>query len=404
MKSPAGPSFPAPVPRPRQAGSLFCLHATTFLLLLGFAIGITATAFAQDYLLTNDDSASDGVSFYSIGAGGALTFSQHVPGPGFGIGGGFFGMNRLATVSIGTTQCIFASEAFTSDIIGIVAGSGVVAGTATGSESDMGASNGIGLAANAQYLYASFSDSSTIATFAMQPGCLLTFLNDVAVGGLNGGIVDGMTIHGSMMIATYLDGSIESFNIATGTPLSNGDKQMSTASADGETYPNGIDITQDGHFAIFGDTSTTDVVEVSDISSGRLAATKVYRTYSGISSSNVLLSPDETILYIGNTQGDAVTASFFNKTTGAITQGCKSDRLTGYGTAWAYLGEIALQQITGNGGGVYVAEFGAPSGIAVLNLTVSGSTCSLLEAPDSPVSDEYSRGLLSIGRFPPRSF
>ena len=404
MKILAGPFFPAVNSLARRALFRSCFSAPTFLVLLCLAIASAGTASAQDYLLTNDDSASDGVSFYSIGAGGALTFAQHIAGPGYGIGGGFFGMNRLATVNIGTTQCIFASEAFTSDIIGIVAGSGVVAGTATGSASDMGASNGIGLAANAQYLYASFSDSNTIATFVIQSGCLLTFVNDVAVGGLNGGIVDGMAIHGSLLIATYLDGSIESFNIAAGTPVSNGDKQMSKASADGETYPNGIDITQDGHFAIFGDTSTADVVEVSDISSGRLAGTKVYRTYSGISSSNVLLSPDETILYISNTQGDVVTASFFDKTTGRITKGCKSERLTGYGTAWAYLGGLALQQITGNGGGVYVAEFGVPSGIAVLNLTSIGTTCTLQEALDSPVSDVYSRGLLSVGRFPPRSY
>jgi hypothetical protein len=388
------PAFLAAVLPARRAATLF--------LVLLVASGLPASA--QDYLVTNDDSFAGGVSLYSIGSDGALTFSQLVPGPGFGIASGFFGMNRVATVSIGNTQCIFASEAFTSDIMGTVAGSGIAAGAATGSPSDTGASNGIGLAANAQYLYASFSDSSTIGTFAMQPGCLLLFLNDVVVSGANGGIIDGMAIHGNILIATYLDGSIESFNISSGTPVSNGDKQMSTASADGETYPNGIDITQDGHFAVFGDTATANVVEVSDISSGRLAPTAVVRLHSGISSSNILLSPDETILYISNTQGDAVTAAFFDKNTGALTKGCKSGRLRGYVSGWSYLGAMALQQITGNGGGVYVAEFGGPSGIAVLNLSVDGSTCTLKEAPASPVSDLYSRGLLSVGRFPPRSF
>ncbi|MGA2003297.1 MAG: beta-propeller fold lactonase family protein, partial [Terriglobales bacterium] len=273
-----------------------------------------------------------------------------------------------------------------------------------GSQSDIGSANGVGLAANPQYVYASFSTSSTIATFQVQSGCALVFVNDVTAGGLNGGTVDGMAIHGSMLIASYADGSIESFNIASGTPMSNGDKLMSTASAAGNTYPNGIDITQDGHFAIFGDTSTSDVVEVSDISSGRLTQTVVYSTQSGISSSNVLLSPDETVLYITNTQGDVITAAFFNKDTGQITRGCTSTRIRDYVQAWSYLGGMALQQITGNGGGVYVAEFGGPSGIASLNLTVRGSTCTLREAKDSPTADDYSQGLLSIGRFPPRSF
>jgi hypothetical protein len=404
MKVPAFLFFHPPTRLVRGAAFLFRFYAATLLVVLAVASGLARTASAQDYMITNDDSFTSGVSFYSIGGDGALTFAHHVPGPGLGISGGFFGMDRLATVNTGNTQCIFASEAFTSDIMGMVAGSGMAAGSATGSASDTGTSNGIGLAANAKYLYASFSDSSSIGTFTLQPGCLLTFVNDVIVSGLNGGIVDGMAIHGNMLIATYLDGSIESFNIASGSPVSNGDKQMSTASVDGETYPNGIDITEDGHFAIFGDTSTADVVEVSDISWGRLAPTTVYRTHSGISSSNVLLSPDETILYISNTQGDVVTASFFDKNTGEITKGCKSGRLRGYVSDWSYLGAMALQHISGNGGGVYVAEFGGPSGIAELNLTANGATCSLKEAPGSPLSDDYSFGLLSTGRFPPRSF
>jgi hypothetical protein len=368
------------------------------------ATGLCAMAVGQEYVITNDDWFAGGISFYSIGAGGALTFANEVRGPGFGIGGGFFGMNRLAVLDTSDAQCIFGSDALTGEIFSIVSGSGVVAASAIGSALDTGSSNGIGLTGNTQYLYASFSDTSRIGTFQIQAGCGLAFVGDLVVGGLNGGIVDGMAVHGNMLIATYLDGSMESFNIASGMPVSNGDIQFSSASSDGETYPNGIDITQDGHFAIFGDTSTADVVEVSDISPGRLTATAVYRTHSGISSSNVLLSADETILYISNTQGARVSAAFFDKNTGRITPGCKSRKLRGYVDAWSYLGGMALQQSTGNGGGVYVAEFGAPAGIGILNLTVNGDTCTLREAHESPVPDVYSFGLLSLGRVPPRAF
>jgi hypothetical protein len=378
------------------------------LVLLALALSISAVlvqnAAAQDYLLTNDDSFTNGVSFYTIGSGGALNFDMEVPGPGLGIGGGLFGMYRVVAVNSGNTQCIYAAEAFTNDVFWIVPGTGIAGGSASGSQTDDGSANGLGLAANAQYVYASFSSSSTIATFQIQSACALAFVNDVTVGGLNGGTIDGMAVHGGMLIATYADGSIESFNIASGVPVSNSDKQNSTASAGGENYPNGVDITQDGHFAIFGDTSTADIVEVSDISSGRLSPTVVYRTHGGINSSNVLLSPDETILYISNTQGDVISAAFFNKTTGAITRGCTSTRVRGYVDSWSYLGGVALQQITGNGGGVFVAEFGGPSGIATLNLTVNGAKCTLKEAKDSPTPDVYSLGLLSVGRFPPRQF
>ena len=402
MNSPASCINRAVAPGPRRWVSSF---RAALLLLIAISITVLSRpAGAQDYLLTNDDSFSNGVSFFTIGSGGALTFAMEIPGPGLGIGGGLFGMARVVAVNSGGTQCIFASEAFTNDVFWIVPGSGIAGGSAPGSQSDVGSANGIGLAANAQYVYASFSSSNTIATFQIQSACSLVFLNDVAVSGLNGGLIDGMALHGSILIASYADGSIESFNISSGTPVSNGDKQNSTASAGGETYPNGIDITQDGHFAVFGDTSTSDVVEVSDISSGHLTQTVVYSTHSGISSSNVLLSPDETILYISNNQGDVVTAAFFDNNTGQITRGCTSTKVRNYVQAWSYLGGMALQQISGNGGGVFVAEFGAPSTIAALNLTVKGQKCTLREASDSPTTDEYSRGLLSLGRFPPRQF
>ena len=392
--------------RHRRANVFFARSLGGLAILLAlvlFAI-LSQRALAQDYVLTNDDSFTNGVSFFTIGPGGTLNFAMEVPGPGLGITGGLFGMSRVVAVNSGNTQCIFGSEAFTNDVFWIVAGSGIAGGSVPGSETDDGSANGIGLAANTQYVYASFSSSNTIATFQIQSACTLVFVNDVAVSGLNGGPIDGMALHGSMLIASYADGSIESFNIASGSPVSNGDKQNSTASAGGESYPNGIDITQDGHFAIFGDTSTADIVEVSDISPGRLTPTVVYRTHAGINSSNVLLSPDETILYISNTQGDVVTAAFFDKNTGAITRGCTSSRIRDYVDSWSYLGGMALQQITGNGGGIFVAEFGTPAGIAALNLTVNGAKCTLKETKDSPTADVYSRGLLSLGRFPPRQF
>jgi hypothetical protein len=374
-----------------------------------FAITLVAgpavrLAAAQEYLLSNDDSFTNGVSFYSIGSDGSLTFVQQVAGPGLGIGGGYFGMARVVSLSDSSNQCIFASEAFTSDIMSIPANGSASAGQFFGSANDTGASNGIGLAVNSKYLYASFSDASTIGTFQVQPSCQLLFVGDIAVGGLNGGIIDGMAIHGNMMIATYADGTIESFNIGSGIPVSNGDRQISTASAGGMSYPNGIDITQDGRFAIFGDTSVFDIIEVSDISSGKLTPTVMYKTHSGISSSNIMLSPDETILYISNTQGDVITAVFFDKNTGQITPGCKSPRIRGYVDSFSYLAGMTLQQTTGNGGGVYVAEFGGPSWIATVNLTVNGSKCKLKETPASPFEDPYSQGLLSLGRFPPRAF
>jgi 6-phosphogluconolactonase (cycloisomerase 2 family) len=366
-----------------------------------------ATA-ATRYVVTNDDQTfpTTGVSFHAVGANGALTLKQHVSTGGFGIGGGYFGANRISVLDSGKNQCVFASEAATGDIVGIDISTLTAGPGAKGSETDAGTSNGIGLVMNDEYLYASFTDSSTIGTFKVEGSCSLTFVSDTKAAGLQKGVINGMAVHDKMLIATYSDGTIESFDIASGPPIANADKQYSTAyrTTQGASYANSIDITKDGKYAVFGDTSTSTMVEVSDISAGKLTKTVVYTSSAGISSSNVMLSPDETLLYIANTQGASVTAMRFDKTTGKLSTGCTSGALRGLSAKWSYLGGLASISGMGNGGGVYVAEFGSPSGIAVVTLDASGAACKLKEAVKSPVADPNSSGLLSIGSFPPRSF
>ncbi len=377
--------------------------AAGFLLLSAWA-----TAGTQ-YVVTNDDAAfpfPTGVSFYTVGANGLLVFQQQVQTGQFGIGGGYFGMSRVVALDTAQQQCVYASEGANHDVVGINVSTLTVGGSASGSETDGGTSNGIGLAMNSNYLYASFSDSNTIGTFAVESGCGLTFIGDTSAKGLHGGIINGMAVHGTMLIASFTDGSIASFNISGGTPLPNGDEQTATAmmSSQGATYPNSIDITSDGHFAIFGDTSTAFSVEISDISSGKLAKTKIYQSRASISSSDLRLSPDETMLYVINTQGASVSALFFNKTTGTLSAGCTSPPLRGQSQDWSYLAGLTTINLTGNGGGVQVAEFGSVSGIATVALTTANQKCTLQEVSGSPALDPNSPGLLSIGSFPPRSF
>jgi 6-phosphogluconolactonase (cycloisomerase 2 family) len=372
-----------------------------------FASGFAAGVSGPHYLVTNDDvppALSSSVTFYTVAPNGALTMKKKVITGRGGIAGGYFGAKRVSILDDGKAECVYMSQAAGGEIEGISVKTLNIDGHVTGSRQDTGASNGVGLAMNTKYLYASFTDSNTIGTFKVQPGCKITFVGDTNVSGLQGGVIDGMAVHGSILVGTYGDGSIESFNISAGTPVSNGDKQNSTGSSGGNTYPNGIDITQDGHYAIFGDTSPSTVIEVSDISSGKLTPTVVYKLGNGISSSNIMLSPDETLLYISNTQGDKITAAFFDKSTGKLSKGCVSGNLKGYVTNWSYLAGLALEKTTGTGGMVYVAEFGAPSSIGMIQVKSGGGKCTLKELSSSPVTDPNSPGLLSIGAFPPRSF
>ncbi len=117
---------------------------------------------AGQYVITNDDP---GVSFFSIAPDGALSLKQQVQTGGFGTVAGFFGANRISVLNSGNQQCVYVSEASIGEVVGIGISTLVVSGSFPGSLTDGGTSNGIGLATNGQYLYASFSDSNTIGTF-----------------------------------------------------------------------------------------------------------------------------------------------------------------------------------------------------------------------------------------------
>lgn len=385
------------------------LRGSAMLLAVCLMAGMAEAASSGHYLVTNDDSTGNfvqnSVTFYRVEADGSLGLVTKVSIGVTGIAGGFFPAKRVAVLDTDSNQCVFASNAATGVIVGIDSGF-IVRTRAQGSAADTGLSNGVGLAANAQYLYASFTDDSSIATFQVEPDCGLNFLGDTTVSGVQGGVIDAMALHGDMLITTYGDGSVESFNISSGEPISNGDKQNTTAftASLGASYPSAIDITQDGHYAIFGDTSTSVSVEVSDLSSGRLTATKVYQTTLSLNSSNIMLSPDETLLYAVNTQGDRLSAAFFDKNTGVISGGCSSGLIKGYSQNFSYLAGLAFATNTGTGGEVYVAEFGAPSSIAMIRVTSAAERCTLHEVPNSPAADPNSSGLLSIASFPPRAF
>ncbi|MGA7459914.1 MAG: hypothetical protein WBW69_06795 [Candidatus Korobacteraceae bacterium] len=394
----------------------------TLLVILSIWI-LPATSHAADkskapsspiYVITNDDGTLHTyASFYLAGGtqnDPTLTFQQSINTQGLGIGGGFFGTPRLAMLPNPSTQCLYVADAGTGDIAGINIQSRLLAGNFSGSDKDIGTSNGIGMAMNQNYLYAGYSLSNTIATFSVGSGCTLSFLGDITVTPLNGGWIAGMALNGNIMVVTYIDGSIQSFNIANGIPVSNNDEQNSFGFVQ-SYYPDSVDITQDGHFAIFGDASVPTVVEVSDLSSGKLAPTVMYLVGPqtnpigpGVNSATARLSPDESLLYVGNSQNGYVAAAFFNKTTGRVSPGCVSPLLSQFYNTWSYVGGLQTRDTTGTGNVLYVAEFGSPSSIGIVNVTSTGTACTLKEVAGSPASDGSSPGLLNIQVFPPRPF
>jgi hypothetical protein len=391
-------------------------RAASVVAVMAFYSASLFAAAAPRYVVTNDDNpTANSATFYTIGAGGRLSRKAIVKTRGTGLGTGYFASARINLLHGKSQRCVYVSDAGSNDVAAIDETTLKLVGTFKASRRDDGRLAGIGMAANQRYLYAAFTSSNTIGTYRILSGCKLKFLKDVAAVGKNdGGAPEGMAIHGNLLVVAYGDGSIQSFNIAHGVPLSNGDEQNSTG-FNTNLRPTAVDITRDGHYAIFGDVPVKAIyttIEVSDISSGKLKPTIVYGGYdgslgTGMNSSNVELSPDERLIYVSNNQGGTVTAVFFDKTTGVVSAGCVSGVLRGFNSKWSYGGAVALaNNASGTGGVVYLAESGkgGASSIGIVAVKSNGTTCSLTEAKASPASDRASPGLLSIDSYPPRLF
>jgi 6-phosphogluconolactonase (cycloisomerase 2 family) len=369
--------------------------------------GQSATASAvPSYVITNDDLppkiATSG-TFFTLAADGTPQNPTRVSLGGVGAGGGYFAANRVSVLHSDTQACAYLGLGASGEISVVDINALRDIANVQAAPTDSGIDNGIGLVNNGSYLYASFSTSGTIATFSIGSGCALQFLSDISPVGKHLGSVKGMAAHGNLLVVTYGDGSIESFTISSGVPVSNGDLQNATGFFT-DRYPTGVDITQDGHYAIFGDMSTTTTVEISDISSGKLTRTILYNFGTAGNSNNVVLSPDGTLLYIANTASGQVTAAFFEAATGKVSRGCTSHRLKGFDNNWIFLSSPVAELASGTGSVLYLAEFGSQSGIAVIDVTSSGGKCTLTEASTSPVQAPNTTFLLSIGVYPPRSF
>jgi hypothetical protein len=395
--------------------------SSRFLPALVIAIAeLAVVSFAQTksvthYVITDDAQEQAGNSATVYQASGPasnpkLTQKKVVETGGGGLGG-FFAAPEVAIVWDSQQQCAYVADGGSSDVAGISLATLKATGRFSGSSGDNGS---ISLAASSQYLYADFHASETIATFKVQAGCKLKFVGDTSAVGLNGGTVDGMALHGDILVVAYADGSIESFNTSKGLAVSNGDEQFSTGwKKDGGT-PTGVDITSDGHYAIFGD-STARVyveVEVSDISSGKLTATVEYggpgKHFGSEDSQVVRLSPDESLIYLSGGFTGKVGALFFDKNAGTVSRGCESKTLRGHATHFVGTGGNATEFTTGTGKVLWVAELGGgdglPSSIGIVEVSSNGSSCTLTEAKDSPAEDAKTTFLTSIAAYPPRGF
>jgi hypothetical protein len=394
------------------------LHRSSKLLaVLATVIGFCVASYAQYYVVTNDDndSANTATIYRATGspANPSLTQVRVVKTGGKGLGGGYFANVGVNVVSDSNGVCAYISNSGSSNITGYNPKTNTVTGPFSGSPGDNSASLGLALVLGGDYLYAAFTASNTLATFKISSGCQLTFVSDTSAIGLNGGSLDGLKTHGNLLAVAFGDGSYQSFNISGGTPVSNNDRQISAGDSFGDV-PAGVDISSDGKWAVFGDATFANDVEVAAITASGLGPTTAYPNLGAGSNSNtVWFSPDNTLVYVSNTYSGQITVDNFDSSTGTLSLGCISNVLNKYDQQWEWNGVIQTAGTTGTGTVLWEAEFGTPSSnyqfstpgsIAIVEVSRRGSSCTLTEAASSPITDSNSNGILSIAAFPPRKF
>jgi hypothetical protein len=394
-----------------------------FLALVALVFMTTAlSAASPNYVITNDDNqypAVNSASIYSIGSGGALNLVTTITTGGYGRGGGYYAMGRVNVLRSKTQNCAYIGDALgpnnmrPGDVAAIDMNTLKLTGTYPGSALDSGALWGTGLTENpaGTFLFAAYSTSGTLATYAQDADCKLTYKSEIITIGANVGPVDGMRVtpNGKYLIVAYSDASIGSYSI---DPKTGALTLISRYLVTDSGLAAGVDITADGKWALFGTNSlgTGGEVEVAAINAnGTLGATVGYIPIGqGNNSSNVWLSPDETYVYISNNYSGQITAVPFDAQTGVINSAaaCTSAPLKNYNTTWQNLGNVATRGLTKLGSPLYAAEWSYtnPGGIAIVNILVNRGVCSFSETADSPVADPVSDYLMTVGVDPPRAF
>jgi DNA-binding beta-propeller fold protein YncE len=226
----------------------------------------------------------------------------------------------------------------------------------------MGVSLAIG---NNKLLFAGNSKDNNISVLKISTTCALQSSSSVS---LSFSPVDlKATPNGTYLIATYM-GPIDSFKI----DYSNGTlSELGPFSSSGSAA--GLDITCDGSTVYFGDAAAhTEVETYRVLSNGKLEELGVFRNSKGSNSNNVMLSKDQSTLYVTNNQSNAITV---------LAVGHNGVEFFESITKLRSPGKFAAALAQSNAGTqVYVSEARTQESIGVLTLKKS----SLVEVPNSP--------------------
>jgi hypothetical protein len=332
--------------------------------------------------------------------GSGLTGGAGAANPDLGqvqqaVGSGSTTLNKCKWFSDGGSNSIAAFDSKLGKVIGTYANPG-------------DGSLGIGLvmrppqtAQDTPLLIAADAASPLLNVFKIQSDCSLALANSVDT---SPNPVGGMAVSpdGKILVVSYAGISeVDSFAIS-GTKLAETGPYASSGPGAG------VDITQDGKYAIFGDGAPSPQIGIFPIRNGRLGTETTFTNVGpGSGSYNVRLSPSEKFLYVANTLSRQVTTlNFSEKPLNLTFNGCITTMDNPNGDI-QYVGGVATgSNLPGANAGrfLYVAEDAASTGYVGL-LKIDSKTGCTTEVPNSPFATGASGpGLLSVSPDPPRLF
>jgi hypothetical protein len=331
---------------------------------------------------------------------------------GWGIGGTYFGTNAQALATVGSNVCIFVSDPGSDDIAAFTAGN-FSNPQKVGNYSDpsgSGAYLGTTLAVRGSHLFVGYTATVNIGVFTINSDCSLTLANAASKTPVPAPI-DGLAVSpdGRTLIATYAQSEpgVGSFAISGTTLTPKGPYNTTVGTA-------GVDITKDSKYAVIGEYGGTfPQVEIFPINSDSSLGSGAAYSFpqGGFNSNNVMLSPDETRLYITNNSSFQVTTLAFDEKAGPgkqLTFFCISSPLrTPSGNSPAYASGIATAEPTGKGGYLYVIGASYNSSFiieaAVSLLQIPTDTCPA-EVTGSPFLLPAGSSATTPSAYPPRPF
>ena len=413
-------------------------------------LGVTVVFPSQlqaQYVYVNDNnpglSANTATGFVGVPGGLAIVAGSPFATTGTGIGASPAPNQQVAISYSSSENCLYVSDPLgnspfpTGDFAAFSINPGTGALTLVGNFNDpsntSGGNKSLPLAIDRRvgfvYLFAAFTGEGKIAFYKINPAtCQAFWSSSTPAVGLGGAPVASMAVSKAgphVLVVSYGDGSIQSFKIGGGilTPLA---QFLSTGFTNQGGRPQGVDITKNGKFAVFGDQqSSLAEVEVAKIlPTGVLAPTVDYggpAVASGVNlgpaidSQNVWLSPGMVAgnfyLYITNRGSGQVTTARMNQISGVVSNaGTCTAGFTNPTTltplAWTGAGGLHTMKITPSGTGLVVAEDGTPSSVALLGIqNASGCTKEVAASPFADPNSNFSfSGLESIDVFPSRPY